>query len=199
MIEVEKKFKLQNTFFEKIKREGTFLSQKEFQDTYYDTADWKYTLQNMWLRRREDAFELKVATQQASGIIDRYDEITNPMGILKALDLPLLPTVQAALEENHIIPFCSFWTNRRKYQLDEFIIDIDTATFDDLTYSVAEIELLVPSKSAIADAEKKITQLLEREAIDWKRQIHGKLSYYLSQRHPKHYSALVKAKVIKEG
>lgn len=199
MIEVEKKFRLRNAFFEKIKREGTFLSHKEFQDTYYDTAEWHYTLQNMWLRRREDIFELKVGVQQECGIIDRYDEITDPMGILKALNLPLTPSLSSALEEKKITPFCSFWTDRRKYQLGEFIIDIDTATFDDLTYSVAEVELLVPNKSAIADAENKITKFLERESVDWKKLIHGKLSYYLSQRRPKHYSALVEAKVFKES
>ena len=197
MIEVEKKFKLEGSFFEKVKREGTFLSQKEFQDTYYDTDEWRYTLKNMWLRKREDTYELKVSTQKESGIIDRYDEITNPMGILKAMDLPLLPSIPNALEDSNITPFCSFWTDRRKYQLGEFIIDIDTATFDDLTYSVAEVELLVQEESDIAAAETKITKLLERASINWHKQVLGKLSYFLAKRRPEHYAALVDAKVIR--
>lgn len=198
MIEVEKKFKLENAFFDRIKSEGTFLSQREFMDVYYDTKDWRYTKQNIWLRRRDRSFELKVSVEQESGIIDRYDEITDPVGILRALNLPISSSLPDALKTHQINPFCSFWTDRRKYQLGEFIIDIDRATFDDLTYSVAEIELLVPDEKGIVDAEKKITTLLESEAIDWKARIPGKLSYYLSKKHPKHYAELVKAKVIKE-
>lgn len=198
MIEVEKKFLFEGGFSERVKREGTFISQEEFKDTYYDTPQWHYTLKNIWLRKRGDAFELKVAMQQESGVIDRYDEITAPLGILTAMKLPLTLPLEKTLEKSHITPFCSFWTHRTKYQLGEFIIDIDTATFKDLTYSVAEVELLVEKEVDIAAAEEKIAKLLERESIDWRMHVLGKLSYYLSQRRPKHYAALVRAKVIRE-
>ena len=198
MIEVEKKFKLEADFFEKIKREGTFLSQKKFLDAYYDTSQWLYTMQNMWLRKREKNFELKVAVQQESGIIDRYNEITDPIGILKALKLRPSTSLPLVLKENKITAFCSFWTDRRKYQLGEFIIDIDTATFDDLTYCVAEAELLVSHESGIFEAEEKITRFLEQESVDWRKVVQGKLPYFLARRRPEHYSALVNAKVIRE-
>ncbi len=199
MIEVEKKFRLQSNFLKKIKREGTFISHKEFQDTYFDTATWRYTLKNVWLRLREDAFELKVAVQKERGLIDRYDEITDEVGILKAMDIPIELPLTSCFKKHAITPFCTFWTDRRKYQMGEFIIDIDTADFGDLTYSVAEVEILVPTEKEIAQAEDKIETFLVKQSVDWNRQILGKLSYYLSQRRPDHYNALVKAKVIKEG
>ena len=199
MIEVEKKFKLEGSFFEKILREGTFLKQKKFHDTYYDTHDWKYTVQNKWLRNRDSKFELKVAVEQARGTIDRYDEITDPMTILEALGLPLGPSISKALEESGIVPFCSFSTDRRKYQLGEFTIDVDRATFNDLSYAVAEIEILVQDVTRISDAENKIIRFLENESVDWRATVYGKLSYFLRHINPSHFRALVNARVIREN
>jgi len=196
MIEVEKKFRLNKNFRDKIEHEAKFLSKKIFHDVYYDTAQWIYTLQNMWLRKREQVFELKVGVQKERGLIDRYNEITDPMEILKTLNLPITLPIRRALKENQITPFCSFQTDRSKYQLEEFTIDIDTAFFRDLTYSIAEVELLVPSNKNIPEAEAKLIQFLEKEFIDWRVAVPGKLPYFLSQSCPQHYAALFQAKVI---
>ena len=197
MIEVEKKIRLNKNFSEKIKREAKFLSQKLFSNISIMTLlQWIYTLQNMWLRKREQVFELKVGLEKERGLIDRYDEITDTMEILKALNLPIRSSIPRAFKKKQIVPFCSFQTDRIKYQLDEFTIDIDTAICRDLTYSIAEVELLVPSNKNIPEAEAKLIQFLERELIDWHELVPGKLPYFLSQSCPQHYAALLQAKVI---
>jgi len=197
MFEVEKKINLDMHFGNKIRSEGKFLNQKTFQDVYYDTAQWHYTLQNIWLRKREQTFELKVGVHKEQGNIDRYDEITDPVEILKKLNLPTTRPISQVLKENDITPFCSFQTDRSKYQLGEFAIDIDIATCGDLVYSIAEVELLVSSEKDIPKAEEKIVRFLEKESIEWRAIVRAKLSYFLSRNAPAHYAALLEAKVIK--
>jgi len=198
MIEVEKKFKLNDRWIEKIQHEGIFIGREKLYDIYYDTDKWCYTLQNMWLRKRGDFFELKVGVQKKRGLISHYYEITDAANILQAMKLSLSSPLPAALEKHKITPFCSFKTDRRKYRLGEFTIVIDTASLDDIIYSVGEIELLVAHESKIPEADAKIIAILDKEAIDWRTSVPGKLPFFLFHKHPMHYLALVNAQIVED-
>ena len=150
----------------------------------------------MWLRQRDATFELKVGIQQHNGSVDRYEEITNEKSILQYLKLDMVSDLPTTLSQNEIFRFCSFFTRRTSYQLDELRIDINDANFGDLTYRVAEIEIVVSDSESVQDAEQKIFQFTKAMGIDTSIPVPAKLSYYLYCKRPDHYRALVHHKVI---
>lgn len=195
MIEIEKKVLLHPQHISQIEREGCFTKEQIIQDTYFDTEDYRYTKENVWLRCRDGVFELKRAVKKQNGSIDRYEEIVDSEKILAALHLKSgsMPDV---LSKNGIQPFCSFTTIRKKYQWKGCTVDLDLADFGDLQYCVAEFELIVSAEKEIPEAERKITALLQELGIEAAKKVPAKLSYFLQHKSPKHYEALVKAKVI---
>ena len=197
MIEVEKKVHLDPIQLKKIQLKATFLHSKQIEDTYYDTDDFRYTLENIWIRKRNRSFEVKAAVVKESGLIDRYDEIVQEELIIRKLGLKNTSSLPSLLEENGILPFCTFTTLRQKYQYKEFAIDLDRANFGALQYDVAEIELVVTSEEEIPIAENKINSLLQEFGLNSDKQVLAKLSYFLSKERPDHFNALKNAKVIR--
>lgn len=195
MIEIEKKVRLEPSQLRAIAQRASLIKESHIQDTYFDTADYSYTTQNMWLRKRGEIFELKAGSKKPDGSIDKYEEITDEKSILKCLgiDDKDLPT---ALLEKGIFSFCSFTTWRKSYQLGELKIDIDEADFGDLKYQIAEIEIMVSDFENAHDAEQKIMHFMKEMNIDSLIPVPAKLTYYLYCKRPEHYRALVENKVI---
>ena len=196
MIEVEKKVPLREADLKTIERLGTFLGSRIVTDTYFDTPDFRYTTSDIWLRERECKFELKVGISGVKGEIDRYEEVTNDAKILKKLGLEKEKDFTRALSKAKIFPYATFQTVRRKYQIEEFTVDLDLAYFDDFIYRIAEIELMVSSENKIPEAETAITGFIQRLGIDYKQPIKAKLIEYLSQKNPTHYQALAAAGIV---
>lgn len=197
VIEIEKKVRLEFHQIQKIIQKATFIKKLQIQDTYFDTDDYRYTTQNMWLRQRDGYFELKVGIKNENGTMDRYEEILDEHLIMKHLKLDGDVDMSTALLKKNLTPFCSFLTRRKTYRLDELYIDIDEADFGDLHYRVAEIEMVVSDLSKIQEAEQKIAQFIEEFSIDALIPVPAKLSYYLYCKKPDHYQALVLSKAIK--
>lgn len=196
MIEVEKKVAIAEADLKTIERLGTFLGSRILTDTYYDTADFRYTTSDIWLRERECKFELKIGIRGFEGNIDQYQEITKESEILKKLGLEKEKDLLKALEKAKIFPYATFQTVRRKYQIEEFTIDLDLAYFDDFIYRMAEIELLVSGENKVKEAEDSISRFITQLGIDPKRPVKAKLIEYLSQKNPTHYQALQASGII---
>lgn len=197
-IEIEKKVKLDPHHIEQIEGKGIFVKEVQFRDTYFDRIDFYLTTQNIWLRQREHQFELKVGVKGANGSIDRYEEITDEQKILNYLNLPsnFSENILDTFSHVGIVPFSSFTTQRKSYILGEFSVDIDIANFGDLTYRVAEFELLVSSIDQVKEAEEKIKNILQQMKIDLSIVIPAKLTYYLYHKRQEHYKALIDNRVI---
>jgi len=196
MIEVEKKVFLREDDLKAIERLGTFLGSRILTDTYFDTPDFRYTTSDIWLRERECKFELKVGLQNSAGKIDRYEELSDETKIIERLGLEKEKDLDKALTKAKIFPYATFQTIRRKYQIEEFTIDLDLAYFDDFIYRIAEIELLVASESKIPEAEEAINTFIRRLGIEYQKPIKAKLIEYLSQKNPTHYQALVASGIV---
>lgn len=197
MIEVEKKVHLREMDLKTIERVGTFLGSRILTDTYYDTSDFRYTTSDIWLRERECKFELKIGLRNTQGEIDRYEEVTDEAEIIKKLGLEKEKDLIKALSKAKIYPYATFQTVRRKYQIEEFTIDLDLAYFDDFIYRIAEIEMVVNSESKIPEAEEAIKKFIKRLGMDTQRPVKAKLLEYLSQKNPTHYQALVASGIVK--
>jgi len=196
MIEVEKKVILNEKDLQKIEEKGTFLDSCILSDTYYDTADYRYTTSDIWLRERECKFELKVGIKNLNNQIDRYEELSDPKEILKKLGLEKETDFLQAIEKAKIYPYASFQTARRKYQIDKFTIDLDLAYFDDFIYRTAEVELIVHSEEKIPDAEKSIETFIEQMGLSSVLPSKPKLIEFLSQKNPTHYQALKASGIV---
>ena len=198
MIEVEKKFILNEQDKERLTKEAQFLNERVFTDTYYDTEIFSLTANDKWLRSREGRFELKLPLHEgADRLADQYDELEDEQKIREALNLPPNENLADDLMKAGYSPFCICKTTRRKYKKEPFIIDLDIVNFQDFIYNIGEIELMVNEKSEIEKAIEKIMYFAKSQNLTIA-PVRGKVIEYLKRTKPNHYQALVLAKVVKD-
>ncbi|HSX12354.1 MAG TPA: CYTH domain-containing protein [Rhabdochlamydiaceae bacterium] len=197
MIEVERKIFIDESQLKTIEESAQFLESIALTDTYYDTADYRFTTSDIWLRERNCVFELKIGIKGMGGAIDRYLEIRDEDEILKKLGLENEHSLSKALNKAAILPYASFQTIRRKYRLQKFTLDLDLAYFDDFIYRVLEIEVLVEDETKMGQAEKEITQIINTLGLTQTRPVKAKLIQYLFQKNPSHYQALLTAGIVR--
>eukprot|EP01095_Lingulamoeba_sp_RSL-Kostka_P010610 TRINITY_DN385_c0_g2_i3.p1 TRINITY_DN385_c0_g2~~TRINITY_DN385_c0_g2_i3.p1 ORF type:complete len:122 (-),score=25.67 TRINITY_DN385_c0_g2_i3:138-503(-) len=105
-IEIEIKFRVDASNKESIfnKLNDKLIHKKVFTDIYYDTVDdYLLTINDTWLRKRDDVWEYKVPYKQISHIctdvnqsnLTKYKEVTNENEIEKYIKTKLLK-----IEEN---------------------------------------------------------------------------------------------------
>lgn len=197
MIEIEKKFVIDDNKKNQLISGAEFLYKKFFTDTYYDTSDFSLTSKDMWLRSRDNNFELKIpASISDNGFINQYKELTEENSIKEHLNLRGNGLMNQLLADNKYNPFCILTTTRERFKKCLFSIDIDTVTADSFNYSIAEIELMVEKKADIKAALSQITLFMKQNNISWS-PVRGKVIEYLKQKSPNHYDALLSAGVIK--
>jgi len=84
MIEIEKKFLLSTKDEKRLIKDAEFISKKEFVDIYYDDKFFSLTKSDIWLRSRDNDFELKLPlNNKGNRTADKYKEITNEKIIKK--------------------------------------------------------------------------------------------------------------------
>src|SRR5271166_4235560 len=110
MIEVEKKIEIDPVFLDFLAQHASFISKKSIKDVYYDSVDYRYTTQNIWLREREGGFELKKGVKRLDRTIDRYEEMTDQKRILTVLRIDDLGNFASSISQARIFPFASFVT-----------------------------------------------------------------------------------------
>ena len=198
MIEVEKKFILNEQDKERLTKEAQFLNERVFTDTYYDTEIFSLTTKDKWLRSREGRLELKLPLHKGvDRLADQYDELEDEQKIRKALNLPYNGNLADDLVKAGYFPFCTCKTTRRKYKKEQFIIDLDIVNFQDFIYNIGEIEMMVNEKSEIEKAIEKIMYFAKSQNLTIA-PVRGKVIEYLKRTKPNHYQALVLAKVVKD-
>ncbi|MFZ6015425.1 MAG: CYTH domain-containing protein [Patescibacteria group bacterium] len=199
MFEIEKKFHLTETQRQNLLDGAEFIGVKQMTDVYFDTPSYKLTTKDMWLRKRDDVFELKVALPgHDMRVINQYDEITQDDAIREKLNIQKQASLDEDLIASGYMPFVSCHTTRRKYKKDGFNIDIDHVDYDSsFDYELAEIEVTFESEADKPQAIKSILDFAKAHHLT-DEPIRGKVVEYLIQERPEHYKALVDSGVIKE-
>lgn len=175
-----------------------FLNERVFTDVYYDTDSYSLTVKDIWLRSREGRFELKLPLLVGSNrLVDQYDELEDERKIKEALNLPFSGNLAGNLAKAGYSSFCTCKTTRRKYKNGLFTIDLDIVDFQNFTYNIGEIELMINDKSEIKIAIEKIMAFATEQKLTIA-PVRGKIIEYLKQAKPSHYQALVQAKVVKD-
>ena len=198
MIEVEQKFILSEKDIVRLIASADFLGEKKFMDTYYDTAEYTLTKNDIWLRKRGDEFELKLPLREApKSSMQQYQEIEGAEKIRQIFAIVPVSDFESDIKSLGYEPFCVCTTTRKKFKKDEFTIDLDEVSYGDFSYNIAEIELMVDEKSAILRATKKIEKFAEEKKLKIS-SVRGKIIEYLMVKKPQHYQALVEAGVVRE-
>ncbi|RJQ30190.1 CYTH domain-containing protein [Candidatus Parcubacteria bacterium] len=121
MIEVEKKFILNEQDKERLRKDAEFLNERVFTDIYYDTEIFSLTSKDKWLRSRDGRFELKLPLHEGvERLADQYDELEDKEKIREALNLPSNGNLADDLAKAGYFPFCVCKTTRRKYKKEPF-------------------------------------------------------------------------------
>lgn len=195
MIEIEKKFILTKKEKDNLLTGAKFLDKKIFTDVYFDTPDCRLTTRDIWLRFRDDRFELKVPLnlKGVERISDQYRELETDEEII---DFLKLNTDDASLEtcllNSGYSPFCKITTIREKYKKDKYNIDLDLMDFG---YIITEIELMVSSESEIQEATNSILNFAKENGISLNN-VRGKVAEFLYRNNLTHFNALISAGVI---
>lgn len=198
MIEVEQKFILSEEDIERLTADAVFLSEKTLTDTYYDTADFALTKNDMWLRKRGEEFDLKLPMHiEGNKFMNQYQEVEGEDKIREIFSIALIGDFVEDIKVFGYESFCQCSTTRRKFKKDGFNIDLDTVEYGDFTYNIAEIELMVNNKTEISEAMKKIEAFAKENGLKIEN-VRGKVIEYLLRKKPRHYRALVGADVVKE-
>jgi adenylate cyclase class IV len=162
MIEIEKKLNPSNESVELIKKEAVFVAHKVMNDTLYDYEDLSLIKNDIWLRKRNGRFDLKVSKDKdrKNRFLDVYDEIENESKICEILNI-------VSIDDANFIEVANLTTKREKYKLGEFNIDLDivTSAADDFVYNLLEVELMVESESEISEAREKIKKFMDKYGI----------------------------------
>jgi predicted adenylyl cyclase CyaB len=191
MIEVEKKFVLNGAAKDRLTQGAAFVGEKTFTDVYYDTPDYRLGVKDWWLRRRDNAWELKVSLDtDRNRAADQYHEIVDEDGIKKALEISPSGALADLLADTGYAPFAELRTTRRKYTAEDFTIDLDEVTSSDgFTDRLGEIEIMVEKEDDIPVAIERIIAFAKRRGVETPRE-HGKVLQYLKEKKPDHYGAL---------
>jgi len=194
VIEVEKRYIITKEQEENILKDTELLGEKIFTDIYYDDTNYSLTTNDIWLRRRDNKFELKIPLNKSfeKRLSDQYEEIGNEKDILNYFQANYNKTIKELITEINFIPFCKIKTIRRKYKKEGFNIDLDIA---DTGFAIMEIERMTDDLSKMKEITQEITQFAERNGII-KEQKWGKIIEYIRINNPQHFQALINAKLI---
>ena len=189
MIEVEKKFHINPETLTTLLKGTKLISDSTITDTYFDDDVYSLTTHDVWLRKRDALFELKIPIDNHKGLVTRYREITDEDEIYTILKIKKIKTLAEDLNSNNIKPFAVLKTQRRTYKKDIFTIDIDDV---DYGYALCEIELLVEKPAEVEEASQKILAFAKEHDLDLSKK-RGKLVEYIYRFRPEHYRVLKQA------
>lgn len=194
MIEVEKKFKLDEEQEKKLLADAEFLAEVTNVDTYFDNDRFDITTDDNWLRTRNDAFEYKKRLHQLGHKLagTSYDELENDDQIRSTLNLQTSDSMIDDVIAAGFAPFATITTQRRSYKRESFHIDLDVCDFG---YTLAEIELMVDENMDREEALRQIDAFAKKIGLDTS-SIRGKVTEYIFRFRPEHYQALVDAGVM---
>lgn len=198
-IEVEKKFILNNEDIGRLLENAEFVNEKIFTDIYYDNENYSLTSNDIWLRKREGKFEMKIPISKSVGnyFINKYEEIEGEENIRKILKIEKENSFINDILEYGFKSFCECKSTRKKYRKGEFVIDLDEVEYENFNYKICEIELLVEKRTHIEEATKKILQFAKENNLRIE-SVRGKVIEYLKREKPQHYQVLVNKKVVIE-
>lgn len=197
MIEVEIKCKPTQAQMASLLDGAKFVSEEHLTDIYYDSATYELTTKDFWLRTRNDKFVLKFPASTYPILAEQANtpkhELENEQEIRQTLNLSPQGTLKEAVALAGYNSLYTLSKIRKKYSKNGFIIDIDHAIFETLTFDLCEIETIVEKPEEIKQATQKLVAFAKDHGITLK-PIPGNLIALIKIINPKHFELLEKAR-----
>lgn len=195
MIEIEKKFIPTEKIQEFLKTDAVFKATEKFTDIYYDTNDYHLALQDVWLRKRGNVYELKETKIRGKNdkLARTANETVGDAQIASYLGIDIITSLQDALVNAGYIPFASITTTRSTYTIEGFTIVLDDT---DYGYQIGEIELLTDDIAHQGACEERILAFMQSRNIPAV-YVRGKVPEYLRRTNSDLFMHLVNAGVYR--
>ena len=177
MIEVEKKFAASESDIERITKDAEFISDTVNKDSYYDREGFPLVKNNIFLRKRNGRFELKLYVAEEGSRVDKYLEVEDDETIKSKLNIPAHKDISEYLAENEYFPFGSWKTNRRRFKKNGFTIDVDSVDF---SHNVVEVELMVEEGGDTEEAANRILNFAKVMGLEEDKQ-EGKVMVFIKR------------------
>jgi predicted adenylyl cyclase CyaB len=197
MIEVEIKCKPTQAQMAALLKGATFVSEEHLTDVYYDSPIYELSIKDFWLRTRNGKFVLKIPAAACSFLATQANtpkhELEEEQEIRKALNLSPKDTLKETIMLAGYKPLYTLSKTRKKYSKNGFIIDIDHATFEALTFDLCEIETIVEKPEEIKQATQNLIAFAKDHGITIE-PILGNLIALIRIINPTHFELLEKAR-----
>ncbi|KAG8455423.1 hypothetical protein GDO86_001564 [Hymenochirus boettgeri] len=176
----------------------------KFRDSYYDTVDCRLTLSDVWLRKREDTWELKYppkrGTRGLKGSSTQYLELSHEPDIISRVCEELNIPCTQSMDSLQLEEFANFVTKRRRFELPtksgskhKVVVDLDMADF---SFAVGEVEVLVDTEEEVESALQEVEDICKQLGVLASSPVPGKMSTFLKLNRPDHYRQLLEAHVL---
>ena len=193
MIEIEIKCKPTPEQIDSLLKDATFVSEEHLTDIYYDSVTYELSLKDFWLRTRNGKFVLKTPATTCKLLATQFNtpkhEIEDEQKIRTILNLALNGSLKQDLTLAGLNPLYTLTKTRKKYSKNGFIIDIDHATFEHLSFDLCEIEMMVEHPEEISQATQSLVAFAEQHGITIK-PIQGNLIALIEKINPEHFALL---------
>ena len=184
--ELEQKFSVPENYSSILEENGAVKkSEKLLEDEYYDTTNFELLKRDVWLRKRGEKYELKIAPPGEAHKRDiqgmtQYKEVEGKDDVVKELS----KIVDTKLDDMTILVKVS--ASRESWILDDFTIVIDRIIEDG--WSVGEIELMAAPGQNMANVKDRIDKL--RQQFKFTPLQFGKVRHCLQTQNPVAYTLL---------
>jgi len=157
MIEVEQQFSITQDQADTLVSNAKDVKELPLEEVYFDFPDFRYLKQDIWLRKRNNRFELKRRPQGQSHTqgLEQYEEYYTEAKIKNVLDVPADVDLQEFISTN-LQQSIVLNTKRKSFELDAYLVDID---FTEFGYIVCEIERQATESDSIEDMRASILAL----------------------------------------
>ena len=205
---------------------GSRIGSVAFTDTYYDTPEHALTANDVWLRRRDDRWEIKVPipgdARRSGGERSVFREVEGAAGCLDELENALETETRAARrtrgsekgearddlgadEEDEDEKLRRFMAERTVTPFASFAttrakFSLDGAAIDvdsaSFGHTVVEVEVLCGDAGEVPAAEALVRAVAAKLALTDVGATGGKLETYLRRNCPKHLETLVERGIL---
>ena len=157
------------------------------EDVYFDTNDFQLLKKDVWLRKRGDDYELKIApyneahTTETKGMT-HYQEVAGIINVTNELS----KIIKTRIEDLDMLVNVS--AKRQNWELEDFKIVIDEIVDDGWT--VGEVELMAGDNDNVVIIKQRIEELTKK--LNFEHQPYGKVRHCLKTQNEKAYDTLCK-------
>lgn len=223
MIEVERKYEADASAEELTRRVEALGGRSKgvvtFTDAYYDTPDRALCAQDVWLRRRDAAWEIKLPVladaRRSGGERSVFREVEGARDVLREFlgalgddrgesaragaDRPDPADAEAALRDalasRRAEAFAEFSTTRVKLETTSGVaVDVDAASFG---HVVVEVEVMCGDEREVAEAERRVEETARELGLEPLLDSGGKLETFIRRNCPEHLATLVERGILK--